>query len=284
MLKADSGVEIIQWSICALLLARMLPSVNEIERFFDLDRRLLKRVSTRWEAFEFGVAYLDEECPERYYSSFLLVDAEREDVTADVLVDSAEGILGGADFRHRLIVVNDHRVVERLQPAFAAFGYTVSWDVVMLHRHHPDRDGDVTVEEVPFSEVRAMIREMYIQDPDVADELADGFTQQQGNRERTVGARFFVGSVDGRRAGNCELYVDGLDAQVENVGTLQQFRGRGVARSVVLRAVAAAREAGARYVFIVTDDDDWPKYLYRRLGFERIGRAGRFLLVPSRAT
>lgn len=253
--------------------------MDEIARFFELDRRLLERVSTRWEAFEFGVAYLDEECPDRYYSSFLLVETEQDDVTADALVESAERILGGADLRHRMIVVNDDRVAERLQPAFAGLGYTASWDVVMCHRHRPDRDGGVTVDEVPFAEVRALIREMYRQDPDVADELADGFTEQQGKKERTIGARFFVGNVDGRRVGNCELYVDGLDAQVENVGTLEEFRGRGVARSVVVRAVEAALEAGARHIFIVADDDDWPKHLYVRLGFEEIGRTGRFLLV-----
>jgi predicted N-acetyltransferase YhbS len=61
--------------------------------------------------------------------------------------------------------------------------------------------------------------------------------------------------------------VDGLDAQVENVDTLEEFRGRGVARSVVLRAVEAARDADAEHVFIVADDADWPRDLYARLGF-----------------
>lgn len=111
--------------------------------------------------------------------------------------------------------------------------------------------------------------------------LADSFTEQQGKKERTIGARFFVGMVDGQRAGNCELYLDGRDAQVEDVGTLERFRGRGVARSVVLRAVAAARESGASKVFIVADEGDWPKYLYGRLGFDQIGRCGDFLLLPS---
>jgi ribosomal protein S18 acetylase RimI-like enzyme len=70
--------------------------------------------------------------------------------------------------------------------------------------------------------------------------------------------------------------VDGLDAQVENVDTLEEFRGRGVARSVVLRAVEAARDADAEHVFIVADDADWPRELYARLGFDRVGRTRQF--------
>jgi ribosomal protein S18 acetylase RimI-like enzyme len=255
--------------------------VEEITRFFELERRLLERVSTRWEAFEFGVGYLDEDCPERYYSSFLLVDTGLDDATAVAVAESAERILGGADLRHRLVVVNDDRLADRLAPAFATLGYTPSWDAILSHRRGPDRVGDIAVDEVPFAEVRRLISEMYRQDPDVANELAEKFTEQQGKKEGTIGARFFVGNVDGQRAGNCELYVDGLDAQVENVGTLEEFRGRGVGRSVVLRAVEAARESGAQHIFIVTDDDDWPKDLYGRLGFEQIGRTGQFLLAPT---
>jgi hypothetical protein len=223
--------------------------VKEIARFFELERRLLKRVSTRWEAFEFGVAYLDEECPERYYSSFLLVDTGLDDLTAAVVAESAERILGGADLRHRLVVVNDDRVAERLAPPLAALGYAPSWDAIMSHRHDPDREGDVAVDEVPFAEVRPLIREMYRQNPDVTNDLADRFTEQQGKKERTIGARFFVGNVDGQRAGNCELYVDGLDAQIENVGTLDEFRGRGVARSASNRSGAPASSSSCRPLF-----------------------------------
>jgi len=87
--------------------------------------------------------------------------------------------------------------------------------------------------------------------------------------------------VDGQRAGNCELYLDGRDAQVENVGTLERFRGRGVARSVILQAVGAASEAGASKVFLVADEDDWVRILYERLGSDQIGRSAEFLLVPG---
>jgi ribosomal protein S18 acetylase RimI-like enzyme len=75
--------------------------------------------------------------------------------------------------------------------------------------------------------------------------------------------------------------VDGDDSQVEDIATLEEFRGRGAARAVVLGAVDAARAAGTRNVFIVADELDWPKALYSRLGFDHIGRTWQFIKWPE---
>ena len=152
----------------------------------------------------------------------------------------------------------------------------------MVHRREPDRASDLPVEEVSFAEVRDLIHEVYRREPELeSDEIMRLFTEQHGKNERVIGARFFAVRLGGQLAGDCELYVDGTDAQVEYVDTLEEFRGRGVARTVVLRSIEAALEAGARHVFIVADDDDWPKELYERLGFDRIGRTWKFIREPK---
>lgn len=84
-------------------------------------------------------------------------------------------------------------------------------------------------------------------------------------------ARFFVGRADGVDAAVTTLYSDGTVAQVEDVATLRDYRRRGLARATVSAAIDAALEMGHELVFIVADDDDWPKDLYGRLGFDRIG-------------
>jgi GNAT superfamily N-acetyltransferase len=61
-------------------------------------------------------------------------------------------------------------------------------------------------------------------------------------------------------------------AQVEDVYTLPEARGRGFARALVAHVVAQARAEDHDLVFIMADDDDWPKNLYGRLGFEPAGR------------
>ena len=122
-----------------------------------------------------------------------------------------------------------------------------------------------------------MTAEIYRREGELPDEpFIRRFVDQHESWERSIGARRFVARIDGVLAGQCELYVDGHDAQVEFVDTLEEFRGRGVARAVVLGAVAAARDAGAEHIFIMGDDDDWPKELYRRLGFDPIGRRWDF--------
>jgi ribosomal protein S18 acetylase RimI-like enzyme len=68
-----------------------------------------------------------------------------------------------------------------------------------------------------------------------------------------------------------DLYVEPPNAQIEDVGTLEEHRGRGYASAVVLHAVELARRAGANFIFLVADAQDWPQHLYRRLGFEPIG-------------
>jgi predicted N-acetyltransferase YhbS len=49
----------------------------------------------------------------------------------------------------------------------------------------------------------------------------------------------------------------------------------------VLAAVAEARQAGAEFVFLVADANDWPKALYGRLGFDVVGHYTKFFAPPK---
>ena len=84
-----------------------------------------------------------------------------------------------------------------------------------------------------------------------------------------------MGLIDGEIAGWAELYSDGRTAQIEDVGTFERFRNRGVARAVVLRGIDIARAEGHDFFFLIADYDDWPKELYTKLGFEPIGEVVR---------
>jgi predicted GNAT family acetyltransferase len=90
-----------------------------------------------------------------------------------------------------------------------------------------------------------------------------------------------VAEVDGQPASVCELYVLGDVAQVEDVNTIEEFRGRGLGSAVVLAAADAARARGCDVVFLIADDADWPKDLYARLGFDPVGRFWSFVRTPS---
>jgi spore maturation protein CgeE len=92
-----------------------------------------------------------------------------------------------------------------------------------------------------------------------------------------VRARFFAVVVDGQVAAYADLYDDGRTAQVEDVATLAEHQGRGYASALVLRALDEAHQSGCDLVFLVSDEDDWPQALYRRLGFDDLGRYVKFI-------
>jgi GNAT superfamily N-acetyltransferase len=87
----------------------------------------------------------------------------------------------------------------------------------------------------------------------------------------------------------CTLFLDpDLDgvriAMVENVGTLPQYRERGLAKAAVSAAVAAAEDWGAELITVPADADDWPQLLYHRLGFEPVGTQLNFTRREAAAT
>jgi predicted GNAT family acetyltransferase len=123
------------------------------------------------------------------------------------------------------------------------------------------------------AEAATIREEPYGRDEDVVRQLVGMRTALAA---AAPAARFFVGTVDGVDAAVTTLYADGTTAQVEDVATLRDYRRRGLARAAVSAAIDAAVEMGHRFVFIVADDDDWPKELYGRLGFDPIGLAWSF--------
>jgi ribosomal protein S18 acetylase RimI-like enzyme len=258
-----------------------LTVVDPLEAFTAFEGRLLRRLSTRVLPFEWGTAYLDDDLPQRFYSNFLRTETDLTGVSADDLIAVADEILGDDRFEHRLVIVRDEAAAERLGPGFAAAGFARAPEVVQILRREPDRPPSAEVDVVPFAEARDLILQTYREDEQLPQTVAVPFTDHRAKYETAIGARFFVARIDGEQAGICELYLDGEDAQIENVGTVVRFRNRGIARSVVLAACDAAKAAGATRIFILADEDDWPKQLYQRLGFDRVATDVGFLRSPA---
>jgi GNAT superfamily N-acetyltransferase len=253
--------------------------MDDVDRFFAFEAHRHSLRSTRAEPFEGGVAYFDDDYPERYVSNFLLVVRDEATLTGDRLASLADDILGAEGLSHRHVTVLGARG-EQLAPAFRDRGYEVERIVAMALRRPPDRPATLSTEERSFDEARPLMEEIYRRELPRAPETADRFVEQHAAWDRILGTRRFVARIDGTLAGQCELYVNGADAQIEYVDTLEEYRGRGVARAVVLAAAEAARRERADRIFIATDEDDGPKPLYERLGFDPIGREWEFTRYP----
>ena len=240
---------------------------------------LADKGGTRTEPFAYGTARFDDRVPRRWDSNYLLVEDAPENVTADELAAEAERVQGAAGLRHRKLELRDERLGARLAPDFKGLGWTVHRTVVMAQQREPDRRPDLSVvEEVDahaLREPRAEQQRTYEWggDPEVAEQL---FRSKLLAAEQ-VSIRFFAVVADGRPVSWTDLYLDGPTAQIEDVATLEPYRGRGYASAVVLRAADEAQRAGADLIFLLADDEDWPKELYRKLGFDELGRTFEFV-------
>jgi GNAT superfamily N-acetyltransferase len=257
--------------------AATVPTVDEERaRMLAFERDLLRRTTTRAEPFRWGTAYLDERFPLRWDSNLLWAEGSLEGASADDLAGDADRILGGAGLSHRNILVEDLAASERLASRLVALGYR--WDrlLTMVHRRQADRPPRAPVEEVDVETFVSIVAEATRPEPyAVSEEVVE---QIAGHRRvlAEAGARFFVAFEGGVPASRCELYVGEGIAQVEDVGTLEPHRGRGLARAVVVRAIEEARAEGCDLVYLHADDEDWPKELYGRLGFEPFARWSAF--------
>ena len=73
----------------------------------------------------------------------------------------------------------------------------------------------------------------------------------------------------GRIVAWCRVYDDGRLAEIDAVGVLPAERGRGLGRAL-MEGVLERIPAG-RTVFLIAEEEDWPRHLYARLGFDAVG-------------
>lgn len=185
--------------------------------------------------------------------------------------------------RHREGVMYDQLYLDEqaggreLEPEFRAAGWEVDVEVHSVLTGAPDRNVDTTAVIEPRQEESLALMERWIAEDETLHLTPAGVRQLVEANRRTWplrnAQRFGVRGPGGELVGTTVLFSDGRIAQVEDVYVVPEARGRGYARAMVSAAAALARQEGHELTFIVADDNDWPKQLYAKLGFEPIGRS-----------
>src|SRR3954469_12718143 len=224
------------------------------------------------EVFPGGVAYYNDELPLVWDVNFVRVDRPAVD-----LVGSIERLQ--ADQGHFKVLIEDPAVLEAQSSELIGRGFARR-DLVALARE-PGGRLDPDVRELPYEQVKPFRFDVHMEQltpprPEVADQ--GGRVHDRPHQLTEV--RWLVIQVNGEPAGHLIVYSqDGL-AQIEDVGVLERFRGRGLARRLIehaLELVAPDHDT----VFITAETDDWPQQFYRRLGFEHVEDRADFLLVKA---
>jgi len=260
----------------------VLLTSHELERVITFDAARQEKLYTRTERFQGGRAFFHRDFPDVYDLNYLQVEDLSSDLEVTALADEAERIQGEAGLQHRRVQIADEATGVSLESGFRELGWEVERLLLMAHHRERDRRPPPgTATQIGLEEMK-VARELSLrQEPKKKskDEIAQ-LTDTARLMQEAIGARFYAAHASGEVASTCELYSDGSTAQIEAVITLEQHRNKGLGRAVVLTALDVALSEGHDFVFLIADDDDWPKEMYIKLGFDPIGR-GFFNFIRS---
>ena len=190
------------------------------------------------------------------YYDFNCLRLERGAPSAGEVIETAEALLG--DLGHRKVEFEDADLGDRLRPAFKTAGWRTERLVWMVLDGAPDApEGEY--EEVDFRDIRELRAEW---SNDFSPEEIAAFQPIEEEVADLLQCRTFVARVGGRPA--AFVLWSAAAREIRLVYTSPPARGRGLARVLV---GAAARAIGD-HVVIAADDEDTPKRLYERIGFQ----------------
>jgi ribosomal protein S18 acetylase RimI-like enzyme len=254
---------------------------SELARAAAFEEALRDAASERVVASPLGSALFNDTL--RLVWSLNTLRVERTGATAEEIAAESERLQGEAGLEHRRVVILDEAEGRALEEAFNALGWKTDAYLFMVPRREPNRPVDasnvVEVEREALAPIRESILREWLTEP------SEEVLRQIGEADRLIAAagnaRDFAALVDGVPVSSTDLYSDGRTAQIEDVGTLPDHRGQGHASAVVMRALDEARSMGHEFVFLSADARNWPKELYRRLGFDGVGERYGYLRTPE---
>jgi GNAT superfamily N-acetyltransferase len=239
-----------------------------LRRALAFELALLRGACDRVVGHALGEALFHDDLRQVWVLNQLIVAAD--EASADELTGALDELYG--HLAHRRAMILRPPLAARIGHELRRADWLGQRDVYMVLRRERDRPPAAGLaREVDEATLRAVEAQTLAEEPQYVGDVVEQLLAMRAAVARVARARYFVAAADGVDAGHATLYSDGVVAQVEDVGTVSAMRGRGLARAAVSAAVEAAVDAGHELVFIVADDDDWPKQLYAKLGFDPVG-------------
>jgi len=209
------------------------------------------------------------------YFDFNVVRVEENPaMSVEALVAFADEALAG--LAHRRIDFDLVDAAEPLRAGFEAKGWKASRLVWMRHEASLPPGPDLAVEEVPYDAVGDLRVAWHRED--FPDQDSTGYLAQAREVSLHRGARVLAIRDGGAPVAFAQLEREGAAAEITQVYVRPDHRGAGRGTAITRAAIEAAGDA--RDLWIVADDEGWPKGLYARLGFRPAWATIEFLLPP----
>lgn len=254
---------------------------ESFHRMLEFERALYDRLVTRKVDFAYGTGLFTDEIPFKYDVNLLRVEGS-PDVTAAELAAEADRLMDNGIYEHRRVIVDDAGLGAKLVDGFKELGWEHTRYSWMAHFRAPSRAARGIAFEMD-NPTHIMAKEIFNRrEPYSARD--DVVKQMARSDEMIAGAvlrRGFAINHEGVVACICETYSDGSVGQIEDVATLEEHRGKGLATEVVLTALESLQRTHHELIFLVADADDWPKHFYEKLGFDEVGLTYQFIRLPD---
>jgi ribosomal protein S18 acetylase RimI-like enzyme len=124
----------------------------------------------------------------------------------------------------------------------------------------------ITIEQISENQV-SLFNQVLIEIYDMPLEWKKGFDQLTSERLRK-GVKCYLAYHNGLPIGTCGLFTSEKTGEIFGVGTMEDYRGRGIATNMVLSAIRDSIQMGNDLHTIRADKGDYPEKLYKKLGFE----------------
>ncbi len=249
-----------------------------IEGIRDFSRSLQRASAERVVPTAHGVGLFADSTPSVYDANYLSI--EDSAATGAELAAETDAVM--ESFHHRRVILEPGD--DRAAAALVEHGYLLSSHLVLVHAREPDKRVDTSmIRKVAFEQIVAARTAAIEAEPWGDAEIARQLNDAKRLVMRARPTQFFTAIADGEIAAYCEVRSDGRIAQIEDVEVLSSYRGRGLGRAIVQHALDSAR-AGHEIVFLEALADDWPRYLYSRLGFDVAGRRDFLTVYPHPLT
>lgn len=85
------------------------------------------------------------------------------------------------------------------------------------------------------------------------------------------GVSSYICYHNGARIGNCDLFIHEGVAKIEDFAVTPQHQRKGYGTTILKHLIQIAINEGCNIIYLVTDEDDSAKDMYKKLGFNKVG-------------
>ena len=158
------------------------------------------------------------------------------------------------------------------------------------HKHEVSKNGyysfDISqftkLKTLPGCEVKKTINKEMLEDVLFCDlkhdeeNLGKDFCTRRCHRRGEIyisesGVDSYVCYHNGEIIGNCDLFMANGTAKIEDFAVIPEYQRKGYGTTILKELIEIAIKNNCHTIYLVTDEEDTPKEMYLKIGFEKIG-------------